>query len=63
MSSKCKTDLHKSGENVGDIALVRLDVFLQERVEVEQQELVDADRPRHDGDDQQPRLEALATAV
>jgi hypothetical protein len=42
---------------------VWLDVLLQKRVEVEQQQLVDADCPRHHGNDQQPRLEALSAAV
>ena len=55
--------LDERGEDVRDVALMWLDVFLEEGVEVEQQQLVHANRARHDGDDAQPRLEALVAAV
>lgn len=52
--------LHERGEQLGDVALVGLQVLLQERVEVEQQQAVHAHHPRHQRGDRQPRLEALA---
>ncbi len=55
--------LDERGEDVCDVALVRLDVLLEEGVEVEQQQLVHANCARDDGDDAQPRLKALGAAI
>lgn len=43
-----RTHLHQRREDVGHVALLRRDVLLQERVEVEQQQLVHAHRARDD---------------
>ena len=55
--------LDEGSQHVGDVALVRLDVLLQEGVEVEQHQLVHANGARHDAHHEQPRLEALVAAV
>ena len=46
-----------------DIPLVRLDVLLEEGVEVEDEQLVDAHRARNDAHHEQPSLEALVATV
>lgn len=55
--------LHERGEQLRDVALVRLQVALQEGVEVDEQQPVHADHARHQRGHRQARLEALATAA
>lgn len=45
------------GQDLGDILLVGLEVLLEERVEVQKEELVDSDEPREKVHGEQPDLE------
>ncbi len=57
------TDLDEGGQELGDIALVGLQVALHEGVEVEKQQLVHADDPGHQGHDRHARLKLLSGAL
>jgi len=55
--------LYEGSQKGGDVPLVRLQVALQERIEVEEDELVHADDARDEGDHGHACLHLLAAAL
>ena len=55
--------LNEGCQNVGHIMLMGADVLLQERIEVEEEQAMHTDHPRHSPHHSQPGLEALIAAL